>query len=250
MFGRILLGLSCLIVGGCSSIAVTHPVPATDNQPLVLNYCVESTAQMNIINKTLTGEQNKTQFNQRISSAINDIDGHLDAHLVKSNDLAINRLSSCTAALPVDDSRDNLYLTIDISGYGSIKPKWKSILIGTGAVEAVAQGIIVGSLTQNPWFGIAASTEEMTSEYLTWNGVDWLLGETYAPVTLEGKLTYGATVKTIWQDSYFVTENDHELAKLGAKAKADKSLQLQASLHEAEDKLFSALNAYITKQIL
>lgn len=85
---------------------------------------------------------------------------------------------------------------------------------------------------------------------LTWNGVDWLLGETYAPVTLEGRLTYLRTGKTIWQDSYFVTDNEHELAKLGAKAKTDKALQLQASLHKAEYKLIAALNAYLRKQIL
>jgi hypothetical protein len=105
-------------------------------------------------------------------------------------------------------------------------------------------------VTQNPWFGVAASAEEMTSEYLTWNGVDWLLGETYAPVTLEGKLMYVKNNNIIWQDSYFVTENDDELAKLGDKKKKDKARQLKASLHEAEGKLFSELNAYIARQVL
>ena len=143
-----------------------------------------------------------------------------------------------------------MHLVVNLSGYGSIKPRWKNILIGTGAVEALAQGTIVDSVTQNPWFGIAASTEEMTSEYLAWNGVDWLLGKTYAPVTLEGKLTYSKNKKAIWKNSYFVTENDDEISKLSDKVKSDKSPQLKANLHEAERKLLSSFNFYITKQIL
>jgi hypothetical protein len=250
VISRILVGFSWLLLGGCSSLAVTHPLTLQDRHPITLNYCIESTAEMNIINKSLTGEQNNTRFHERITSAINDVDSYIESHIVKSPQLQLNKQSTCGELISSPPSEYDLHLVVNLSGYGSIKPKWKKILIGTGAVEALAQGIIVGSVTQNPWFGVAASTEEMTSEYLTWNGVDWLLGETYAPVTLEGKLTYSKNNKAIWENSYFVTENDDELAKLGAKEKSDKSLQLKASLHEAEGKLFSALNAYMTKQIL
>jgi hypothetical protein len=51
------------------------------------------------------------------------------------------------------------------------------------------KGFLVSSVIQNPWLGLGVAAEEMTSEYLTWNGVDWILGETYTPVTLEGQLT-------------------------------------------------------------
>jgi len=247
---RILAGFSWLILGGCSSLAVTHPLTLQDRRPITLSYCIESTAEMNIINKDLTGEQNKVRFHERIASAINDVDSYIESHIVKSPHLRLNKQATCEELLSSVHSEYDLHLVVNLSGYGSIKPRWKKILIGTGAVEALAQGIVVGSVTQNPWFGIAASTEEMTSEYLTWNGVDWLLGETFAPVTLEGKMTYQKNKKAIWENSYFVTENDDELAKLGTKEKSDKSLQLKASLHEAESKLLSALNSYMTKQIL
>ena len=250
MISRIFVALSWLILGGCSSLAVTHPLDLQDRHPISLNYCIESTAEMNIINKSLTGEQNKTLFHERIISAINDVNSYIETHIINSPQLQLKKQSTCGELPTSANSEYDLYLVVNLSGYGSIKPRWKKILIGTGAVEALAQGIIVGSATQNPWFGIAASTEEMTSEYLTWNGVDWLLGETYAPVTLEGKLTYPKNNKAIWGNSYFVTENDDELAKLSAKEKNDKSLQLKASLHEAESKLLSALNSYMTKQIL
>ena len=250
MISRNLLRVSLLLLGGCSSIAVTEPLPLKDGRPIVINFCVESTAEMNIINKSLTGEQNKAHFNEHVISAVNDVDSYIEAHMVKSDRILLHRLATCSERFSSDNAGPDLYLTVDISGYGSIKPKWKKVLIGTGAVEALAQGIIVTSVTQNPWFGVAASAEEMTSEYLTWNGVDWLLGETYAPVTLEGKLVYAKNKKIIWQDSYFVTSNDDELASLGDKGKKGKSLQLKASLHEAENKLFSELNTYMTKQIL
>jgi len=82
----------------------------------------------------------------------------------------------------------DLYLTIELSGYGSLKEEWKDVLVGTGIAEGIIQGIIVGAATANPWLGVAVGAEEITSEYLTWNGVDWVLGEAYAPVTLEGTL--------------------------------------------------------------
>ena len=85
----------------------------------------------------------------------------------------------------------------------------------------------------------------MTSEYLTWNGADWLLGETYAPVTIEGNLIYKN--KTIWEDSFFVTENEDELNE---NEKKDKSKQLIASLHKAENELLESLNTYLKKEIL
>jgi hypothetical protein len=67
---------------------------------------------------------------------------------------------------------------------------------------------------------------------------------------LEGELTYDKNKKVIWRDSNFVTENDHELAKLSSTEKKDKSRQLKASLHKAESKLFSEFNSYLSKQIL
>jgi len=109
----------------------------------------------------------------------------------------------------------------------------------------VVQGVIVGSVTQNPWLGFGAAAEEMTSEYLTWNGVDWLLGETYAPVTIEGELTYQSGI--IWKDSYFVTKNEGELKKDERK---DKSKQLIASLHKAENKLLNSLEEYMQHEVV
>lgn len=239
-----------LLLSGCSSIAVNHPLAVTDDQPIVVDYCIESTAEMNILDKGLSGEQNKARFHERIDAALADVHAYLKTHFVQSPNVTLRQLATCSEPLTGKEADARLSLTLDISGYGSIKPKWKAWLIGTGAVEAVAQGVIVFSVTQNPWLGLAMSSEEMTSEYLTWNGVDWALGETYAPVTLEGRLTDAKDKKVIWADSYFVTENDEETKAISAPEKKDKTRQLAASLHEAERKLFKGLNNYLDKQVL
>ena len=247
---RRLISLAMLLLTGCTSIAVTEPSLSERSGAVVIDYCVASTANMNIIDKHLTGEQNKARFAERVAEATQDIDHYLEFNIVSSPRLRLERLTACGEDSLATRGDTELYLNVDLSGYGSIKPMWKELLIASGAVEAVVQGVVVGAATQNPWFGMAVSAEEMTSEYLTWNGVDWLLGETYAPVTLEGKLTYGKDRKVIWADSYFITENDEELAKLGDSAKKDKSKQLLASLHKAEKKLVAKLNAYLEKQVL
>lgn len=205
---------------------------------------------MNIIDKALTGEQNKERFEENIKAAIDDIQTYTRLNMAKDQFFELKELPTCNESIPSGTSDSALYLSIDLSGYGSVKPKWKKILIGTGAIEAIVQGVVIGSATQNPWLGIGVAAEEMTSEYLTWNGVDWLLGETYAPVTLEGKIVNIKDKKVIWKNSYFVTENSGELKKLGKAEKKDKSNQLKASLHKAERKLIENLNAYLIKEVM
>ncbi|WP_298160267.1 hypothetical protein, partial [Ferrovum sp.] len=87
-------------------------------------------------------------------------------------------------------------------------------------------------------------------EYLSWNGIDWLMGETYAPVTLEGELVLASNEKTIWKDSEFITDNSDELDKMPKEQKKKKDVQLQASLHKAESELALSLNAYLDHEIL
>lgn len=223
---------------GCSK-TVVKPIESKKVSHLNIQWNIKSTSSMNIIDKTLSKEQNKKQFNHRIQSAVVDIEKNFIPKITQNNFLTISPNYK-----KIDDNK-SLYLQIKLSGYGSIKNKWKTILIGTGIVEGVVQGVIVSSVTQNPWLGVGVATEEMTSEYLTWNGADWLLGETYAPVTIEGNLIYKN--KTIWEDSFFVTENEDELNE---NEKKDKSKQLIASLHKAENELLESLNTYLKKEIL
>ncbi|MBI1194474.1 MAG: hypothetical protein GC138_01325 [Gammaproteobacteria bacterium] len=210
---------------------------------MAFDWCVTSSTEMNIVDRTLSKEANHAMFDRRIADAMDDIGRHFELNQPAGSALPIAKRTTCARAS--DAEVPDLSLVIDLSGYGTIKEKWKTLLIGTGVVEGVFQGILVGTATQNPWLGFGVAAEEMTSEYLTWNGVDWLLGETYAPVTLEGRLTYRG--RTIWEDSYFVTENEDELAPADRK---NKSKQLVASLHKAESELMAGLSAYLEREVI
>lgn len=233
------------ILAGCASTSIHNPFNDTGQTDKELRWCVKNTSEMNIVDKTVSEEANKNAFEQRVKIAVEDIENYVNTKIKSTENFTVSKINKCKIEEKTSPAAKNLYLQIDLSGYGSLKNKWKRVLIGTGIVEGIVQGIVAGSATQNAWLGLGVAAEEMTSEYLTWNGVDWLLGETYAPVTLEGKLTYQGNV--IWKDSYFVIKNDDELSK---DAKEDKSKQLLASLHKAEHKLLGSADEYIQAEVI
>jgi len=199
------------LLSGCSTIYVHDPVQNDVVKPLALSWCVKSSSEMNKLNETLSDAENKKVFEMAIRQAISDVEKSVGSEASGGARVSIADAPKCLDAAEEASFDSGLYLYVEISGYGAIKKKWKRILIGTGAVEAVIQGVVVGAAT-TPWVGVAVAAEEMGSEYLTWNGVDWLLGETYAPVTLEAQLEYKKRI--VWQDSYFVTENEDALRSL------------------------------------
>lgn len=232
-------------------MSVHDPLAIKQNDAVPVYYCVESTAQMNILDKALTKEKNEDKFAENRKLSLGSINGYVNANMIKSPYLLAKELPSChelAATLP--DSPTALYLTITLSGYGSLNERWKKIFIGSGIIEGVVQGVVVGTATQNPWLGVAVAAEEFGQEYLTWNGIDWLMGETYAPVTLEGRLVSSKDSQIIWKDSSFITENSDELKSMSADERKNKDMQLQASLHKAEKELVSSLNTYLMEEIL
>ncbi len=268
---RKIIPIVSVIFAGCSSVSVHDPLGTqgaylkASTNIVQTYYCVESTAQMNILDKTLTKEKNKDRFEVDNKASLRDIDAYFDTHITKSPLLVVKELQSCAdLTTPSPDgqkqfagmvpssntSQNTLYLTITLSGYGSLNERWKKLFIGSGIAEGLVQGIVVGSATQNPWFGVAVATEEFGQEYLTWNGIDWLMGETYAPVTLEGQLVLLRNKQIIWKDSSFVTGNEEELKNLSKDEKKKKEVQLKASLHEAEKELVDSLNAYLANEVL
>ncbi len=239
-----------LVFAGCSTVSVHDPLPLKQSDSISIYYCVESTAQMNILDKALTKEKNKNRFDEENAAALEAVNDYLNRNMIKSPRLNVTKLPSCQELAAVPHNPTALYLTVTLSGYGSLNERWKKLFIGSGIIEGTVQGIVVGTATQNPWLGLAMATEEFGQEYLTWNGIDWLMGETYAPVTLEGALVSSTDRQTIWKDSSFITDNSDELEKMSKDEKKKKEVQLKASLHKAEEELGTSLNAYLTKEIL
>jgi hypothetical protein len=247
MYPYIFMGFVFAILSGCASTAVHEPNIDTHDAALKLSYCVKSSSDMNRINEALSEDANKKEFEENIKLAVLDIHEYVATNVYHSPGITITDIPACLAGDNVENPSTDFILTIELSGYGSIKKQWKTILIGTGVAEGVIQGLVVGAATQNPWLGAAVAAEEIGSEYLTWNGVDWIMGETYAPVTLEGTLLYLKDKKVLWQDSSFVTENEDELNDADKK---DKAKQLRASLHKAESELINKLNKYLKTEII
>jgi len=212
-----------------------------------MSYCIKSTSGISTIAKSLSDEENKKDFEEQVQASLSEIHNYIEKNIARNPDIDIKYNPSCDDKDNVANHTADLTLTIDLSGYGSLKKEWKRVLIGTGIAEGIFQGLVVTAATQNPWLGTAVGAEEITSEYLTWNGVDWILGDAYAPVTLEGSLSYTSNKEILWQDSAFVTENDKVLSK---QDKKDKSKQLIASLHKAESKLLTSLNKYLNTELV
>ncbi len=230
------------MLSGCASTAVRNPNIVWHNTPLTMTYCIKSSSGINSITKSLSTKENKKDFEKHVQLAITDIHNYVDKNIAHDPDINIRFNPACPDTNNDISKPADFILTINLSGYGSIKKEWKKVLIGTGIAEGIFQGLVVYAATQNPWLSTAVGGEEITSEYLTWNGVDWILGDAYAPVTLEGSLLYANNKEVLWQDSAFVTENDKVLSK---QDKKDKSKQLIASLHKAESELLTSLNKYI-----
>jgi len=244
---EILLSLLLLLLAGCSSVSIHEPIANSQKETLELSYCISASSELTTIKEAISDEENKEEFNKNINIAIDDINNKLQSGIKHTPYFHITALPECTDDIEGLSQSTDLYLKVDLSGYGSLKKKWKNVLIGTGIAEGIIQGIIVGAATSNPWLGVAVGAEEITSEYLTWNGVDWIFGEAYAPVTLEGRLLYLKNNEVIWEDASFVTENEDALTDIEKK---DKSLQLKASLYKAEEELISSLNDYLQNEII
>ncbi|WP_297458842.1 hypothetical protein [Ferrovum sp.] len=237
------------------------------NDLALVYYCTESTAQMSILDKTLTKEINKGKFEEVQKASLGVIDDYLNTNIVKSPYLVIKKLPSCQEVTTLPHKPNALYLSITLNGYGTLNERWKKIFFGSVLIEGIAQGVVVSSATKDPWLGIVVAVGELGREYLTWSGlavamegfgqeylawsgIDWFVGKNYAPVTLEGKLVTLTDQQTIWKDSSSVTDNSDELKNMSKDEKNNKEVQLRASLHKAEKELILSLNTYLTKEVL
>lgn len=128
-------------------------------------------------------------------------------------------------------------LVVDLSGYGRIKGRWIAYLIGSGAVEAAAQGVVAARVVGNPWVGVGVALEEMGSELLTWGGGAWLFDARYAPVTLEAELVAAADRRTVWRDVVFVGIDRKALKALPEAERGRRDVQLAVTAARARTDL-------------
>lgn len=150
--------------------------------------------------------------------------------------LTLEQTKALGQALDVD-----ALLVIELSSYGQIKRKWLVYLIGSGVVEGIIQGVVVGGATKNAWVGTAVFLEEVLQEALVWGGGAYLFDMYYSPVTLEGKLVSTTDGKTIWSVTAFVSVDRKALKKIPEEERKKKEVQLRLTAEKAANDLLKGL---------
>jgi hypothetical protein len=133
-------------------------------------------------------------------------------------------------------------LLVRLSGYGHMKKKWLTYLIGTGVVEGVVQGVLAAKLVDSTWVGIVIALEEVGQEVLVWGGGYYLFNKHYAPVTLEAQLIGTLDGKPIWDDTVFVSVNKDAIEALPEEDRKKKEIQLNLTAKKALDELAGDLD--------
>jgi hypothetical protein len=153
--------------------------------------------------------------------------------------LAAQGVRSANAPLTTDQVKSlgttlkiHAVLVIRLSSYGHLKQLWVAYLIGTGVVEGVVEGAIVGGATKNVWVGAAVGLEEIGQEILTWGGGAYLFNTYYAPVTVEGELISTMDGKQVWSHTTYDSIDRKALKKLPDEERKKKEVQLKVTVEK------------------
>ena len=91
----------------------------------------------------------------------------------------------------------DVLLRTKLEGYGAVKPVWVALLVGSGFVEGIVQGVIVVAAVHNTWAAIGVGAEEALQETVEWVGGAYFFNKIFIPVILRGELLSGSDGKVI-----------------------------------------------------
>jgi hypothetical protein len=132
-------------------------------------------------------------------------------------------------------------MSVQLSGYGAIKKKWQLLLVVSGFVEGVVQGLIVEKVTENETLAVFVGGEEILSEVVTWVGGIYLFNHYFSPVILESKLISTYDGKEFWSHISFATIDRKALKKYPKDAQKLKELRLKVTYERAIRELIESL---------
>lgn len=133
-------------------------------------------------------------------------------------------------------------LVVTLAGYGKMKKKWLTYLIGTGVVEGVVQGVLAAKVVNNTWVGVALALEEIGQEILVWGGGSYIFNKYYSPVTLEAQLISTADGTPVWGDTVFVSVDKNAIELLPEEDRKKKEIQLRLTAKKAIVELVENIN--------
>ncbi len=135
-----------------------------------------------------------------------------------------------------------------LSGYGRLKKAWVAYLIGSGVVEGVVEGVLVGGATKQVWIGVVVASEEILQEVLTWGGGAYLFNLNFSPVIIEGRLISPVDKKTVWSDTAYHSIDRKALKKLPETERKRKEIQLKVTAESTIRALVESLEKAAKKQ--
>ncbi|MDH5525813.1 MAG: hypothetical protein OEY97_00720 [Nitrospirota bacterium] len=140
-------------------------------------------------------------------------------------------------------------LELDISGYGKLKPRWVTLLLAKGAVEATLHAVVAWQVLDNPWAAAALFVEELAVETLTWGGSAKLFNAHYSPVILEARLRSASDGKTVWSDMVVVPTDRKALKRRPEVERKRREVQLEVTSERAVRRLAKGLEKTARRRI-
>jgi hypothetical protein len=132
----------------------------------------------------------------------------------------------------------DVFLRVQVEGYGHIKPSWLMYLLGIGAIEGLVQGVAASFIlnSHQQWIAVGIGGEEMASETVEWLGGSYIFSYFFTPVILKGELINAKTGKVFWKETVMGTRDASDLKKMPKIERAKKEVRLrvvaQAALKE------------------
>ncbi|MDE2038680.1 MAG: hypothetical protein KGO96_10885 [Elusimicrobia bacterium] len=129
-----------------------------------------------------------------------------------------------------------------LSGYGKVKTRWVALLVGSGMIEGLAQGVAVAATLGNPWVAAGVGAEEAAQESVEWVGGAYLFDRFYTPVILEGRLVSVADGKIVWSATALEAGAGKAAKKLPKEERKLKQVRLRLTAARAADRLAQKLD--------
>ena len=230
-------------IGEISDITTLPPEttsPETTSPPEIVDKNALIQAQMKVV-----GEQLTRDLNARLSES-----KYIEIIPIESSEGVASILTSTAPRAWSNEEFDQFKIGRDVQavllvrlvGYGKLKKKWLTYLIGIGVGEAVVQGVLAAKLVGNPSVGIAFAVVEIGQEILVWGGGSYLFNKLYAPVTLEVQLISTLDGKPIWDETVFVSVDKKAIEALPEEDQKKKEIQLNLTAKKALNELSSNLD--------
>lgn len=212
---------------------MTSPPEVSDERPIIQERMQDEAAQLTDLLQSTLRESSLFE----LVSLAEATAGHDIPAAAQPPALAVAALQKLKA-----DSNIQAVLVVNLAGYGKLKKKWVTYLIGSGVVEGVVQGVVAARVVDSTAIGLLVALEEIGQEILVWGGGSYLFNQHYSPVTLEAQLFSTTDGALLWDDTVFVSVDKEAIEKLPPQEQKKREFHLQLTAQKAIQELVADIN--------